>query len=117
MYDALRLAYATVEHPGDRADLLEALLSFAEDYDNDFNGQNGEEYLWDDAKEAGFSSNAEYLLDDLDKAYPTDDRTLIAEYFSEWLGHDNYYHDYDFNIIVNKDDEIQHIILAFTTEV
>ena len=37
----LRLSYATLEQAGDRESLLDALLSFAEDYDNDFNGANG----------------------------------------------------------------------------
>ena len=41
-------------------DIVGALIELAE-IDADFNGENGEEYLWDRAKDAGYKTNAEYL--------------------------------------------------------
>ena len=54
----------TLEHayyvtPNTKEDAAELLLHLA-DCDCDFNGENGAEYLWEDAE--GFESNAKYCL-------------------------------------------------------
>ena len=73
--------------------------------DNDMNGENGDESLWDEAKEAGFASNAEYLARFTMNALPlgTELTTpLIEELFDKfvqaWVGHDSYYLGYDVGV-------------------
>ena len=44
------------------------------DFDCDISGENGDEYLWQEAKDRGFSTNAEYIVDDAINTYgETDD--------------------------------------------
>ena len=44
---------------GNRESLLDALRSLS-DFDCDFNGENGDDYLWEEAN--GFESNMDYLI-------------------------------------------------------
>lgn len=68
-------------------------LSFVET-DEDFNGNNGEEFTWEEALENGFESSQEYVIDKLRKSDLTGEE-LVREFFEEWLGNDGYYDDYD----------------------
>ena len=85
-------------------------LSIAAQCDNDFNGENGEEYLWVDAE--GFESNAEYCLS-IAKQEPTP-REMVEKFISMWMGRDYYYEDYDLGVLV-RDDRL-FISLAYTTQ-
>lgn len=78
--------------------------------DNDFNGENGLEYLWEEAE--GFESNAEYCLSIAEKE-PTP-RKMVEKFISLWMGKDYYYEDYDLGVLV-RDDRL-FISLAYTTE-
>ena len=111
----IHLMYATLEHPEsrDRNDLHDALMSLAE-WDNDFNGFNGDEYLWEIAE--GYESNAEYLFDTLHKKYPTDDKQLIYEFLCGWLDDDSYYRDWTHKILIDREGNIQHIVVSVLTE-
>jgi hypothetical protein len=79
-------------------------------YDSDFNGDNGYEYLWEDAE--GFETNAEYCWSIAEKQ-PTP-RAMIETFIGLWMGKDNYYLDYDLEIL--QHEEILFVSLAFTTE-
>lgn len=70
--------------------ILSALSEFS---DEDFNGNNGEEYTWEKALEQGFKSSQDYVIDVLRNSGLTQEE-LIRAYFNEWLGHDYYYTDY-----------------------
>ena len=94
-----------------KANVLDALADFGVN-DNDFNGENGAEYLWEQAK--GFESNRDYLLDKVAKI--DDIGKMIYEYFDKWLGCDGYYDSYAYNIIRNEANEIVAIALAYTVE-
>lgn len=84
-------------------DILEILDNIARELDFDFNGENGEDYLWDAAKREGYTNNADYLYDLIlkkikDKAYDKygNNNTekfyrLIEEYIDYWMGADGYY--------------------------
>jgi hypothetical protein len=78
--------------------------------DNDFNGENGLEYLWEEAE--GFESNAEYCLSIAEKE-PTP-REMVEKFISMWMGRDYYYENYDIGVLV-RDDRL-FISLAYTTE-
>lgn len=73
-------------------------------HDEDFNGNNGEEYLWKSAKEQNYECNADYLIDKVLKDIDEDEdldygkvRKLIDTFLFEWTGHDDYYGGVDFD--------------------
>lgn len=79
-------------------------------YDNDFNGNNGEDYLWEEAEEKGFETNADYLINEVLKNYDYNTiigkgqiSKLISMFLNRWLGSDCYYdgYDYEFDIVNN----------------
>lgn len=71
--------------------------------DDDFNGSNGEQYLWEGAKKGGFESNCDYLGHLLLKDI-TDDKilgygevkALIDKFLVGWTCYDSYYNGMDF---------------------
>lgn len=92
-----------------RQGLLDALKELA-NIDADFNGENGEEYLWDNARESGYESNADYLINDIKDI--KDDEELINEYIDRWIGGDSYYLQSDLSIMKDDDEKIVAIALA-----
>lgn len=85
--------------------ILANLIDFACEYDDDFSGENGEECLWDIAKENGCFNNAEYTETILHKAIEEEDiiglNDLIDRFLDQWLGTDCYYVDYTYKIDYN----------------
>jgi len=78
-------------------------------HDEDFNGGNGDEYLWNSAKEKGFETNSDYLTDEVLKDITDDEEIaqdkvakLIDEYLSKWTGNDDYYSGVDFDFIIRN---------------
>lgn len=70
--------------------------------DEDFNGNNGEEYTWEQAIAEGFQSNQDYVINKLKNS----DKTgidLIESFFSEWLDSDYYYTKWELNHIEHND--------------
>jgi hypothetical protein len=101
----LRHQYEVVAY--DKDEVADCLMSMAYS-DCDFNGQNGPEYLWDEAE--GFESNAEYCLS-VAQQEPTL-REMIEKFISMWMGRDQYYEDFDIAVLV-QDDKL-FISLAYT---
>lgn len=95
--------------PYDKDEVESCLLSLA-DCDNDFNGENGLEYLWEEAE--GFESNAEYCMSVAKKEENI--RDMIEKFISMWMGRDYYYEDYDLGVLVQN--HMVFISLAYTTE-
>ena len=78
-------------------------------HDEDFNGGNGDEYLWGSAKEKGFETNSDYLTDEVLKDITDDEEIaqdkvakLIDKYLSKWTGNDDYYSGVDFDFIIKN---------------
>ena len=94
-----------------RESLLSALAELS-NFDCDFNGENGIEYLWKDAKEKGFTSNLDYLLDKVKNI--ESDRECIKSFVSEWIDTDNYYHECDLGYLTDDEGNITVISLAVT---
>lgn len=85
----------TIENINDSTELCNVLSWFS---DEDFNGNNGKDYLWEDAEKLGYESNQEYVICHfVDK----DDLTLeekIQTYFDMWLENDSCYIDYQWDL-------------------
>ena len=78
----------------DKNEVAQCLMSLA-DCDCDFNGENGLEYLWEEAE--GFESNAEYCLSIAQNE--TTPREMAEKFISLWMGRDAYYYDYNLGIL------------------
>lgn len=82
--------------------VVEAMCSFA-DIDCDFNGENGPDYLWEEAKTGNYESNLEYTADMCRKADNPEEALL--KFAEMWLGRDFYYKEYSCAIeCVAKED-------------
>jgi hypothetical protein len=76
-----------------KTDIVPVLRELAAS-DGDFNGNNGEEYLWDGLTDQGYDSNLDYVIAHLKE---TDDyKDKVKQFFEEWLDADDYYHDYHY---------------------
>ena len=115
---------------GNRNSLLSALTSLS-DFDCDFNGENGINYLWDEVWEANgfdsqedfesqdeetelkYESNLDWLLDEVKEI--EDDTDCIETFFRTWMEHDrNYYDEYETNYIRNKNGKVVAVSFAAT---
>lgn len=115
---------------GNRNSLLSALTSLS-DFDCDFNGENGIDYLWDEVWEANgfesqedfeskdekaelkYESNLDWLLDEVKEI--EDDADCIETFFGTWMEHDrNYYDEYEVNYIRNKNGKVVAVSFAAT---
>ena len=91
-----------------KGEIEDALLKLSE-FDADFSGDNGDEYLWDIAREKGFETNAEYLISTL-KDVESPERKA-EEFFKGWIEDDGYYQDYQY--AVNEVGDKVVVSLAF----
>lgn len=83
-----------------KIDVAEYLMELAM-CDNDFNGENGEEYLWEEAE--GFESNAEYCLAVVTNIEEITPKEMIEKFISLWMERDSYYSEYDLGIVAEDD--------------
>lgn len=120
---------------GNRNSLLSALSSLS-DFDSDFNGENGIDYLWEEVWEANgfesledfeskyeedeyeedelkYESNLHWLLDEVKEI--EDDADCIETFFRIWMENDsNYYEEYEVNYIRNKNGKVTAVSFAAT---
>ena len=106
----LSLVKARVTTPGDRKSLKYALEEIAS-IDCDFNGENGDEYLSDEAKAKGYKTNFDYAFDTCAELNENDEK-LVEEFFKEWLDFNCYWENYSYIIEKDADGDIAEIILA-----
>lgn len=83
----------TVKDINDKEEILETLSNV--ETDEDFNGNNGEEFTREIALENGFDTSQDYVVDKLRKSNLTGEDLIIA-FFKEWLDGDCYYDQWDF---------------------
>ena len=94
--------------PGNRESLLNALRELSY-FDCDFNGDNGLDYLWEEAK--GFTSNMEYLINEVKDI--KDDEECVSRFIEMWMERDSsYYKSYELNVITTKQNQIKTIAFA-----
>ena len=91
-------------------EVRKALVSLC-NIDDDMNGNNGDEYLWEVAKEKGYENNAEYLADLVlnNPTYKTVSEKLEAFAKEFFVSNDYYYKGYELEHLEDGDD----IIVAF----
>lgn len=86
---------------GNTKDLVDALC-YLSDLDCDFNGENGVDYICEDAKENGFKSNQSYyssiVLRELNNGL--DECVVIEKFLKAWLDHDNYYAEWKHDVVI-----------------
>lgn len=93
--------------------LLEVLLNFFNN-DLDFTGENGEEFLWNEAN--NYKNNKEYMKSKY-LNFDGKDEELINKVFNEYFEHNtNYYKDYSYDVVYNKDEKARYISLAYIVE-
>lgn len=92
---------------GNRESLLDALRNLS-DFDRDFNGENGDDYLWEEAN--GFESNMDYLINKVRKI--KDDEDCVNSFFEEWMDNDSYYEKW--NVSVLKDTKKRVKVISFS---
>jgi hypothetical protein len=85
------------------------LFGFASS-DNDFNGKNGSEYLWKEAADNGFSSNADYVWSKASEKNSLKD--VVETFVSLWMMSDSYYE--DFSVEAEEFNDYIAISLAYT---
>lgn len=90
-----------------RESLLDALRSLS-DFDCDFNGENGNDYLWEDAK--SYDSNMDYLINEVKDI--RDDEECVNTFFEKWLNHDKYYGEWSVSVITDEKKKVKAISLA-----
>ena len=93
---------------GNRESLLNALISLS-DFDCDFNGENGLDYLWEEA--SGFESNMDYLIDKIRGI--KDDEDCVNSFFEEWMYNDRNYYE-EWNVSVLKDTKKRVKAISFS---
>lgn len=71
-----------------KEEILDTLSNF---YDEDFCGNNGAEYNWEETNKGGYRSNQQYVLDTIRNSNIVEPLGIIQEYFEMWLGRDSYY--------------------------
>lgn len=92
--DNIRLETVIIEDLSNRDYVLSALESF---FDEDFCGNNGEEFTREVALEQGFKSTQDYVLDVLKNSGLCGEE-LITAYFEQWIGKDGYYLGYGYEL-------------------
>ena len=100
----LRVAEATKKDKGSIINALNEIASI----DYDFSGENGEEYLWEEAK--GYESNMDYVSKTVDGYTP---QALVYNYLNLWLGRDNYYSSYDYQVLELSDSDTLIIVVSY----
>ena len=78
----------TINNLNDRGEILETLRYMTTD--EDFCGNNGEEYTWTVALDNGFQSSQEYLVSELSKS-DLNGIALVEKFLHEWIDNDSYY--------------------------
>ena len=84
-----------IENINNKNEILKALCDIS---DEDFNGNNGNDYLWDISKNQGFKTNQEFVINLIKQKNYDSYQDLINAYFNEWFIRDYYYRAYNVNI-------------------
>lgn len=105
-----------------------ALVDLASE-DADFNGQNGKDYLWHEAKRAGYLSNAEYLAETITLKHENKLKRIqnfdafeiegneilekiLADYIQVWIEDDPYYNAVNWHVNFTIYDNYFTVILS-----
>ena len=96
-------------NPNDKESIIEALSLIQ---DEDMNGGNGDEYLWEVAKENNCETNLDYLIKLLRESNKTSVNELTELYLDTWLNGDSYYVGYKYCYNVVGDTAIISVVIV-----
>lgn len=80
--------------------------------DEDFNGNNGKDFTWEDAIESGCSSTQEYVINVLSHK-DLKGLDLIREFFSWWFDNDGYYQDWEIDSFEQDNKTIVSVVYNY----
>lgn len=83
----------------DKYNFERKLFKLLEGIDQDFVGENGEEYLLDEAKEKGFNSNLEYSISKAKEKYCDIKEVISSVIYDAINGWDNYYEYSEYSVV------------------
>lgn len=95
------------------------------DFDLDFNGENGNECLWEESEQMGYQSNLDYVCDLVQKELCKDSNKEIGyqivmdavHLFTEnWLKNNSYYLYYDYGVVTDEKERPIAIALCYVTD-
>ena len=95
-----------------RDDLLDALRELA-NVDADFNGENGVDYIWKEAKQAGDENNMEHVIRMVRNFQ--NDEDVIERFVQMWMDNDNYYKEHTVDVVYDEDKKAEFIAIAFAS--
>lgn len=98
-----------IEDINDRDEILDKLSRMYTD--NDFNGENGTEYISEKAKEAGYESEQDFVINRLKKS-DLKKYDLINAFCLDWFTSSSSYLDYDFHIVEHAGATIVTIVFV-----
>ena len=77
-----------------KEDVIEYFKNIVNEYDDDFNGNNGKDCLLQVAKDNGFKTNIDYCINKVMKQYEIDNDIVKAmeNFFDIWFNSDNSYY-------------------------
>ena len=79
-----------------KSDIIDEILEHLQD--DDMNGNNGDEYLWECSKAKGFKTNLEFMEDLLKSSEYTKVEDLVCLFMNTLIDKDYYYKDYEIKI-------------------
>ena len=106
----LRQEIITIDNINDREEVLNILSDVYTD--EDFCGNNGEDFTWEEALEEGFESTQDYVIDKLRKS-DLNGIDLVQKFLSEWLDNDGYYTNWEVDYAEDGDKYV--VACAITT--
>lgn len=95
-------------NPSNKESIIEALSLIQ---DEDMNGGNGDEYLWEVSKKNNCETNLDYLIKLLKESDKTSINELTELYLDTWLGGDSYYVGYKYCYNVVGDEAIISVVI------
>ena len=106
---SLRQETIVIDDINNKEEILE-ILKYLET-DEDFNGNNGKDYYWEETLEKGFKSNQDFVIDKL-KNSNLNGENLILEFFREWLDNDGYYEEWKYDSFENDGKTIVSVAIS-----
>ena len=100
-----------IKNPENEKNLKTGLLKIF-DFDEDMNGNNGEEYLWAISRDNGYTSNNEYLADIAISKEPIPEEAIERFAKEFYASNSHYYTDYELEMLRENDT----LFVAFAIE-
>lgn len=102
-----------IEDTSNKKNLLKALKKVAS-IDDFFMGYDSDECLWECAKDEGFKTNVDYVINKVREI--KDDVELVEEFLKLWLDDDGFCESYEFKYILDENKHIESLAIVIEFE-